>query len=152
MILVIKFATLNDTDIVYDITQNTIDAVYPKYYPTGAVDFFKKHHSREKIEKDIENNIVYLCVIENEIVGTVTVKENEILRLFVSPKHQKKGHGRELLDFAESKVMEAYSEIIIDASLPAKSIYLKRGYKEVSYHKLITNNGDYLCYDVMVKK
>ncbi len=148
----IKVATIKDTDIVYDITQHTVDAVYPKYYPTGAVDFFKKHHSRDKIEKDIENNIVYLCVIEDEIVGTVTVKENEILRLFVSPKHQKKGYGRELLDFAESKVRQAYDEIIIDASLPAKSIYLKRGYKEVSYNKILTDNGDYLCYDVMVKK
>ena len=148
----IKLATLNDTDIVYDITQNTIDAVYPSYYPAGAVDFFKNHHSREKIEMDIKNNIVYLYVIQDEIVGTVTVKENEILRLFVLPKHQKKGYGRELLDFAESKVREEYSEIIIDASLPAKSIYLKRGYKEISYNKIFTDNGDYLCYDVMVKE
>ena len=148
----IKLATLNDTDIVYDITQNTIDAVYPKYYPVGAVNFFKNHHSREKIEMDIKNNIVYLCVIQNEIVGTVTVKENEILRLFVSPKHQKKGYGRELLDFAESKVKDEYSEIVIDASLPAKSIYLKRGYKETEYNKILTDNGDYLCYDVMVKR
>ena len=73
------------------------------------------------------------------------------MRLFVSPQHQKKGYGRELLDFAEGKVSEEYSEIVIDASLPAKSIYLKRGYKEISYNKILTDNGDYLCYDVMVK-
>lgn len=148
----IKLATLTDTDTVLDITQHTIDAVYPSYYPAGAVDFFKKHHSREKIEKDIENNIVFLCITDNETIGTVTVRDNEILRLFVSPKHQKKGYGRELLDFAEDKVSEGYSEIVIDASLPAKSIYLKRGYKEISYNKILTDNGDYLCYDVMVKK
>ena len=148
----IKLATLKDTDTVFDITQHTIDAVYPSYYPAGAVDFFKKYHSREKIEKEIENNIVFLCVTDNEIVGTVTIRDNEILRLFVSPKHQKKGYGRELLDFAEGKVSEEYSEIVIDASLPAKSIYLKRGYKEISYNKILTDNSDYLCYDVMVKK
>ncbi len=148
----IKLATLKDTDTVFDITQQTIDAVYPSYYPAGAVDFFKKHHSRERIEKDIENKIVFLCIKDDETIGTVTIRDNEILRLFVSPQHQKKGYGRELLEFAENKVREEYSEIVIDASLPAKSIYLKRGYKEISYNKILTDNGDYLCYDVMVKE
>lgn len=148
----IKLATLKDTDTVFDITQHTIDAVYPSYYPAGAVDFFKKHHSRERIEKDIDNKIVFVFIKDDETIGTVTIKDNEILRLFVSPKHQKKGYGRELLDFAEGKVREGYSEIVIDASLPAKSIYLKRGYKEISYNKILTDNGDYLCYDVMVKE
>ena len=39
----------------------------------------------------------------------------------------------------------------IISSLSAKSIYLKRGYKEVEYHTISTKNDDYLCYDVMKK-
>ncbi len=37
----------------------------------------------------------------------------------------------------------------MDASLPAKRIYRKRGYKETEYNTVKTDNGDYLCYDVM---
>ena len=37
----------------------------------------------------------------------------------------------------------------IDASFPAKRIYKLRGYKEIEYNMIETENGDYLCYDVM---
>ena len=84
-------------------------------------------------------------------MGTVTVKENEICRLFVLPQFQGKGYGGRLLDFAEKKAAENYGKIIIDASLPAKPIYLKRGYVFTEYHTIETDNGDFLCYDVMEK-
>ena len=38
------------------------------------------------------------------------------------------------------------------ASLPAKPIYKKRGYRETEYHTVQTENGDFLCYDVMEMK
>lgn len=56
-----------------------------------------------------------------------------------------------LLDFAERKIAENYDEIVLDASLPAKMIYRKRGYIETEGHAICTDNGDYLCYDVMKK-
>ena len=39
--------------------------------------------------------------------------------------------------------------MIWESSLPAKQIYLKRGYKETEYNLIKTENGDFLCYDVM---
>ena len=96
--------------------------------------------------------IVYLVLNdENNAVGTVTVKENEICRLFVLPEYQGNGYGRELISFAENKIMQKYDNIVLHASLPAKAIYLKRGYKEVEFHSIKTENGDYLCYDMMIK-
>ena len=135
----IRPADINDFEAVRDITQTTIRTVYPNYYPEGAVEFFSAHHSDEKIREDIKKGSVYLLEDEGETVGTVTVAENGINRLFVLPLYQHKGYGRALMDYA----------VVIDASLPAKSIYLKRGYKETEYNKIKTSNGDYLCYDVM---
>ena len=48
--------------------------------------------------------------------------------------------------------MTSNDVIVLHASLPAKSIYLKRGYHEVDYIKIDTGHGDYLCADVMEKK
>lgn len=62
------------------------------------------------------------------------------------------GYGRELVDYAETTIAKHYDEIILDASLSAKSIYLKRGYQEIGYHSIKTDNNDYLCYDVMKKQ
>ena len=148
----IRPATKNDRETVHRIAHETISAIYPRYYPRGAVDFFLNHHHPEAIRRDIEKGLVYLATDENDApVGTVTLRENEILRLFVLPVFQGKGYGKMLLDFAENRVEKQFDTVIVDASLPAKSLYLKRGYRETAYHRLLTENGDYLCYDVMEK-
>lgn len=45
---IIKITDKNFND-VKNITQTTIDSVYPKYYPAGAVQYFKNHHNDENI-------------------------------------------------------------------------------------------------------
>ena len=141
------------------ITRETITAIYPRYYPAGAVQFFLDHHSDERIQADIASGKVYLLCADGVAAGTVTISGNEILRLFVLPEYQHRGYGKALLDFAENKILKGYfaenkilkgfQTVIIDASLPAKPIYKKRGYREMEYHMIQTENGDFLCYDVM---
>ena len=65
------------------ITRETITAIYPRYYPAGAVQFFLDHHSDERIQADIASGKVYLLCADGVAAGTVTVSGNEILRLFV---------------------------------------------------------------------
>lgn len=142
-------AIAGDFETVRQITQETIRAVYPRYYPAGAVDFFCRHHSDESIRADIASGKVYLLFDDETAIGTVTVSGNGINRLFVLPQYQHKGYGRALLDFAEQEILLQYDTVRIDASLPAKQIYRKRGYREIEYHMIRTENGDYLCYDVM---
>lgn len=55
-------------------------------------------------------------------------------------------------DFAELMISRARDCIVLDASLPAKKIYLSRGYTATAYNMIETDNGDYLCFDVMEKK
>ena len=150
--MIIRQAEQSDLKTVRYITQVTIWSVYPKYYPAGAVQFFSGHHSDEKIAADIDKGIVYLLIDDNKAAGTVTLHGNNICRLFVLPEHQKKGYGKALLTFAEKKIDEEYDDAILDASLPAKAIYSKYGYHEKEYHTIETDNGDYLCYDVMRKE
>ena len=103
--------------------------------------------------RDIRSGIVYLLISDEGIpAGTVTLTGNEIDRLFVLPSFQHRGYGRALIDMAEEKISSAYDVIILHASLPAKSIYLKRGYREIDYLKIDTGHGDYLCADVMEKR
>ncbi len=147
----IRAAKETDFDSIRNITKTTIWSVYPKYYPSGAVQFFSNHHSDDRIKADINAGKIFLLEIDGIGVGTVTVADNEINRLFVLPDFQRKGYGRELMDFAEEIIRKKHKYIILDASLPAKQIYLKRGYVTTKYNMIETENGDYLCYDVMEK-
>ncbi len=147
--MTIKRAGIGDLERVAFITRETINAVYPKYYPKGAVDFFLAHHNTNNIAADINAGIVFAAECDGITAGTVTVRESEICRLFVLPEYQGKGIGGELLDFAEHRIAENYGRITLAASLPAKKIYLKRGYREVGFDYILTRNGDFLCYDTM---
>ena len=149
--LEIRLAKESDFETVKKIVQDTIKTVYPKYYPAGAVQFFLDHHSDEAIRSDILSEKVFLLADEGKIPGTVTISENEIGRIFVLPEFQHRGYGKALLDFAEEKIARSHENAIIHASLPAKPIYLKRGYREIDYIIGETGHGDFLCRDVMAK-
>lgn len=148
----IQQADKEHLNIIKTIVISTIKEIYPRYYPRGAVDFFLSHHHEEAIAQDVQAGSVFLiCDHERQAVGTVTMKANEICRLFVLPQYQNQGFGRQLLDFAEARISGGYNTAILDASLPAKAIYLKRGYLEIETHSIETESGDFLCYDVMQK-
>ena len=51
-----------DFDTVRSITQQTIKAVYPHYYPKGAVDFFLAHHRKKKI-MGVIRGAMFFCSI-----------------------------------------------------------------------------------------
>lgn len=70
-----KIITASEADFaaVKAITQQTIRAVYPHYYPKGAVEFFLAHHSDANILRDIRNGDVFLLYTDDgQAVGTVT--------------------------------------------------------------------------------
>ncbi|MBR3421582.1 MAG: GNAT family N-acetyltransferase [Ruminococcus sp.] len=144
-------AKSSDLGTVYDIAQATIKAIYPHFYPAGAVEFFLAHHSREHISADIEAGRVSLAVSGGRAVGTVTVSGDRINRLFVLPDEQGNGFGGELLRFAEAEIAKSYGTARLDSSLPAKQIYLKKGYMVID-SRTIEAGGDFLCYDIMIKR
>ncbi|MCR5014989.1 MAG: GNAT family N-acetyltransferase [Ruminococcus sp.] len=144
-------AKSSDLGTVYDIAQSTIKAIYPHFYPAGAVEFFLVHHSREHISADIEAGRVSIAVSDGRAVGTVTVSGDSINRLFVLPDEQGNGFGGELLRFAEAEIAKSYGTARLDSSLPAKQIYLKKGYMVID-SRTIEAGGDFLCYDIMIKR
>ncbi len=146
----IRCAGADELEKIKDIVYQTIEEIYPHYYPEGAVAFFLSHHNENNIIEDIKQQNVYVLEESHECIGTVTIKGNGICRLFVLPGYQGKGYGRALLDFAEKEIFAREDSVQIDASFPAKGIYLKRGYRETEYHSIETGNGDFLCYDVMI--
>lgn len=148
----IRLAEMKDVKSVLQITRDTISEIYSHYYPEGVVDFFLKHHSRENILSDIESGVIWLLEEDGCLIGTVSIKENAVHRLFVLPEYQFRGYGSQLMDFAETKIGEKFSHIHIDSSLAAKEMYLKRGYREKKTCRIQADNGDILIYDEMEKR
>lgn len=76
-------ATDINIDCVFNIVQNTVKTIYPKYYPGEVVDFFCELHNRENIARDIGNGNVGILMVGNQIVGTMAmVKWRSVKGLF----------------------------------------------------------------------
>ena len=54
-------AKIKDLGQVYQLVQDTIQTIYPQYYPHEIVDFFSNLHSKERIAADIEDHRQWLC-------------------------------------------------------------------------------------------
>ena len=142
----------DDSAVVSEIVGRTIKTIYPHYYPSGAVQFFLDLHSKARIEEVMSFEEIYLVMVQGKLIGTGSIRKNEICRLFILPEYQGKGYGSSLMDLLEAKVFGNHRKVHVDASFPAESMYLKRGYQIASYEKIEAENGDFLCYHTMEKR
>ena len=147
----IELRQTEDSAMVAKIAAETIRAIYPRYYPAGAVEFLAELHSQMEVEKVKNKEEIFLAAVQSEIVGTGSIRKNEICRLFILPEYQGKGYGSRLMDILEKRIFEKYGKVHVDASFPAESMYLKRGYEISAFEKIETINGDYFCYHTMEK-
>lgn len=144
-------ATEKDGDQIFELVQNTIRTIYPKYYPQEVVAFFCELHSRAAICEDIRNGFVGILMQDQQMVGTGSYQDNHITRVYVAPEYQGQGYGSRIMLCLEEEISRQYTMACLDASLPASHLYEKRGYRTVSHEKYGVENGVTLVYEVMEK-
>lgn len=145
-------ANIGDLQIVQQIIYQTINEIYPRYYTQKVVDFFLNHHNTQNILKDLKRKQVFILYDNNMPIGTGSISENHIGRLFVLPEFQNKGYGSLMMSQLEQLASVQYNSVLIDASLPAYNLYLKRNYLPLEYKQIVIENGDVLCYYTMQKQ
>lgn len=148
----LKIIDISALDEVYELVQTTIQNCYSRYYSAGVVEFFCKHHSKDVVASDINAGKIYGVYVDDILVGTGTVFENHITRVFVKPSEQGRGYGSYIFDMFEKKIFGLFDSVVIDASLAAVKMYDKRGYKTVYHEEIDCENGSVLVYDIMEKR
>lgn len=137
---------------IYNLVQDTIITIYPKYYPKEVVKFFCKLHSKENILEDIKIGCVGILLDGDNLVGTGSYKKNHITRVYVAPNFQGKGYGSYIMQKLEDMIYQKYDTVFLDASLPASSLYEHRGYRTIKHSKYNVENDVVLVYEVMEKQ
>ena len=145
----IRQAIITDLDIVKKIAEAcAIDMANYSIFQWN-----EKYPSRDVFKNDIEAGALYVLEINKTIVGCIMlsdVKDDSykdvkwltkdfknlyVHRLAVNPDYQKKGHGRRLMDFAESFAVENnFTSIRLDTfSLNHRNnkFYKARGYTQL---------------------
>ncbi len=141
-----------DFDDVFRIVHDTIEQVYPLYYPAGAVQFFHNHHSEKRMKDGMVKGTTLVVESEGRVVGTGSLVENEIKRMFILPGEQGKGYGKRLLtELEETAVGNSIFRVELDSTLGAMRLYEHLGYEVVEYRTFTVYGKDRLCYFRMGK-
>lgn len=146
-------AKADDFETIVNIVHTTINTIYPMYYPDDVVKYFLNHHSKENIKKAMNNEKIMLVNDgSGSVVGTGTLYNNEIKRMFILPQYQGNSYGTQLLEKLEQLAIDnGHETVVLSASLPAYGLYKNRGYVPIKYNKIITEKGQVLCYNEMQK-
>lgn len=134
--------------MIINVVSKTVKEVYPRYYPGEVVTFFLLFHSEEKVMKDIVDGNVWVLVHDGQVIGTGSMEENHITRVYILPEYQGNGYGTFLIEKLEKK----YDSVLVDASLPACCLYEKLGYRTVKHERMALMNDAVLVYEVMEKR
>ena len=145
-------ALQGECERVYQLVQETITAVYPRYYPEEVVEFFLCLHGRENIQRDLDARRLWVLFEEDELVGTGSLRKDHITRVFVHPRFQGKGYGSFILQPLEDEAAKEYQKVQLEASLPAEGLYEKRGYTTAEICRWEQKSGAVLFYKRMEKQ
>ncbi len=137
---------------IYEAVCRTIKEIYTRYYSDEAVGFFLELHSKENILKDISEGKVYAVTLGGDVVGTGTLDEDHIGRVFVLPQFQGQGIGTLIMEYFESEIIKRYGAAWLDSSLPGGKFYSSRGYTVKEYREYTLENNKVLAYEVMCKE
>ena len=141
-----------DLQTVKNMVHRTIKECFPEYFSANIVRFFLEHHSEEAIKRDLQEANVYLMESDGYLVGTGTIDDNLIKRLFILPQYQRHQFGTELLQCLEDEL--AVNKIFtarVEAHEKARGWYQAMGYRLVS-EESIDVNGEKLPYYCMEKE
>ncbi len=134
------------------LVHKTIATCYPGHYCMEAVRFFIDYHSEEAILRDAQKGRTVVLDKAGRILGTGTIVDDEIKRVFVDPTFQKQGFGRRLMrQLEEVAARQGAAAVKLDASLPAKVFYDRLGYVTVEPAFLPVENGRRLDFFKMQK-
>lgn len=148
----IERCTPSRLDEVLDITRDTILTSYAEHYPREAVQYFLNYHSPESVLDDIEGG--YTAVLNNSgrTVGTGTLRETNVKRVFVLPGFQGRGFGKMLMRHLEDYAgLQGLRFLDLHSSLPAKRFYDSLRYRTLVYSQIPLGNNTTLDYYRMAK-
>lgn len=142
-----------DLSLVKTLVDRTIDVTYLPVFPEEAIRGYKAHHSREQILADASNG--YTVVLEDgeAIIGTGTLLDRNIRRVFIDPAYQRKGLGRQVMHELEDRALaNRASEVDLQTTVVSKEFYHSLGYTPVQEDHILVGNGQELAIYTMSKE
>ena len=136
-----------DLEAVYRLIRTTIESSYVSVYPPRAVQFFKDHHTRDRLLERHAKGEVVVVERDGDLVATGAIVGDHIMAVFVRPQDQRHGLGRRVMNALEDCARAAgRPSAHIDVSLTSRRFYESRGYERMEGCSIDVGEGQRLDY------
>ena len=141
--------TESDLHALHRMICHTIEVSYTGVYPPRAVQFFKEHHSEEKIAGRSAAGHIWVLVSDQDgsILATGALVDAQVIGVFVHPDHRRKGYGKAIMAELEKMARaKALPRIALSISLPSRKFYEHCGYEVLEECAIDVGAGEHLKY------
>ncbi len=149
--IILRQATAADKKKIIDLIHYTVKTDYPKFYPLGVVDFFIGYHSAENISIKIMEGYYLVVFNNNKLIATGCLYKDEIGSIYIHPRFQRKGIGKQMVEkLMEKSLTTHFERIFLDSTINARPFYEKLGFQVLHPASQELENDTVLDYYRMV--
>jgi putative acetyltransferase len=118
-----------DLESVCRLIHHVVDICYGDVYPTKALAMYKNFHSCENIKNDAASGYCVVAEKDGELVGTGTLLEDHVRRVYISPQYQKNGIGSMIYRALEERALQnQVPHLGLGASIIAREFWEAQGF------------------------
>ena len=137
---------------LFELIHQTLKEEYSEFYTSDAIDYFLSYNQPCDILNDAKTGYISLCFIDNKLVGSGGLVNNNVRKMFVLSEYQRMGVGTLILKHLENKAIENSLDFIeLYAMMPSVGFYKTLGYNELIQCKYKTYGNNFVDYIRMAK-
>ncbi|MEK6915234.1 MAG: GNAT family N-acetyltransferase [Nanoarchaeota archaeon] len=127
--MIIRQFKTSEASEVSELIKNSVLNRDNSEYNVKQINSLANHYSPQEIGSDFRNKSIYVCVINEKIVGTATLRIDEVMAVFVHPDYRMRGIGSSLMEVVEKKALEnGIFRVWLVSGLSSVLFYKKRRY------------------------
>ncbi len=150
--LKIRRLVVTDLPGIQKLICRTIDKCYKGRLFDYVVAYMKRFHRQENILAVAEKGYTVVVERDGKIVGTGSLIDGVILRVYVEPHCQKQGIGKLIMKELEKRALqEGYDEVVLRATDVSWQYYQLLGYTIVEKNYVAVEKDARLDYYKMLK-
>lgn len=128
----IRLAREDDAEGLSAVIRAALRETNAKDYPPAFIDRLTVNFSAATVRDLMRKRRVFVAVEGQQIVGTASLEQNEVRTVFVAPRAQGQGVGRQLMAEVERAARSAGEAVLtVPSSVTAEGFYAKLGYAAV---------------------
>ncbi|MBD9678943.1 GNAT family N-acetyltransferase [Pseudomonas sp. PDM18] len=130
MDVLIRQARSEDTTAISQVIVAAVRESNGQDYPASAIESVMANFTPERVIELLQKRLVFVALLDDEIVGTGALDGHAVRSLFVAPRQQRKGIGQALMGQIEKAALERGVEaLLVPSSLTAERFYARLGYR-----------------------